>query len=366
MVMKFCSNGSEYIQSLIDNAKKDGTNKAVITGNYEIEKTILIPSDFYLVLENCHLRMASNTFCNMFTNESCYTEKGKTLEGTDCNITIEGRGKAILDGGEFNGLSEATSRKDGYPPVYVNNVLLFTNVDGFKITGLHIRNQRWWAMNFICCRHGRIRDIDFLADYTRIDENGNRVPGLIYTYGPEKGGACVVNADGIDIRCGCHDIIIEDITGFTEDDTVAITSIKGKMERELGVEELLDGIHNIIVRNVNTSALCSMVRLLNQGGSKLYNILIDGIIDSSKDSKYMERGGTGIRVGDTYMYGKVHSTADDCYNITIKNVYSRALAVMRIAGEMKNCHFENINGFDGNEVYIENNSTMDIEQFFKN
>ena len=29
------------------------------------------------------------------------------------------------------------------------------------------------------------------------------------------------NADGIDIRRGCRDIVIENITGFTEDDTVA-------------------------------------------------------------------------------------------------------------------------------------------------
>ena len=68
--MEFIQNGADIIQKQIDAAKHNGTNKAKISGFYEIEKTVLLPSDFYLVLENCHLRMAENTFCNMFTNEN--------------------------------------------------------------------------------------------------------------------------------------------------------------------------------------------------------------------------------------------------------------------------------------------------------
>ena len=48
-------------------------------------------------------------------------------------------GRVILDGGEYNGLSEKNSLKDGNPHISVNNLILFTNVDGFTIRGLHLR-----------------------------------------------------------------------------------------------------------------------------------------------------------------------------------------------------------------------------------
>ena len=361
--MNFTKNGAEYIQQTINTAKADGTNKAVITGNYEIEKTVLIPSAFYLVLENCHLRMADNTFCNMFTNKNCRTEIGRTVEGTDRNIIIEGRGNVILDGGEYNGLSEFNCNKDGRPHMTVNNVILFTNVDGFKISGLHIRNQRWWAMNFVFCCNGRINDIDFLADYTKIDENGNRTPYLIKD--SDYKSVYVKNADGIDLRAGCHDIIIENITGFTEDDTIAITGLYGTTEKLFSVEGLSTDIHNIIIRNVVSTAFCAIVRMLNQSGIKLYNVLVDGVMDTSKNSKYCDIGGTGVRLGDVYLYGTRHATADETYNITVRNVYSRAQAVMRIAGAMSNCVFENICAFDGCETVIEDNASVDISGFIR-
>ena len=68
--MSFIKNGGEIIQNIINNAVSDGSMKAVVSGFYEIEKTILIPSDFYLVLENFHLRLGDNTFCNIFTNKA--------------------------------------------------------------------------------------------------------------------------------------------------------------------------------------------------------------------------------------------------------------------------------------------------------
>jgi len=139
------------IRTMIDIAVADGTRQAVVTGDYLIDETILLPSDFTLILDNCHLTMAPGTFCNMFRNEHSGTDTGRTPAGTDRNIRILGRGRAILDGGEYNGLSERTSSKDGNPHISVNNLLLFTNVDGFTVEGIHCRNQRWWALNFIYC-----------------------------------------------------------------------------------------------------------------------------------------------------------------------------------------------------------------------
>ena len=38
----------------------------------------------------------------------------------------------------------------------------------------------------------------------------------------------ILNQDGLDLRQGCHDIAIENITGYTGDDLVALTDIVGK------------------------------------------------------------------------------------------------------------------------------------------
>ena len=334
--MEFIKGGAEIIQKKIDAA--DGS--VIITGNYEIEKTVFIPSNFHLVLEDCHLIMADGTFCNMFKNA------GFEKKLVDTNIVIEGRGNAILDGGNHNGLYERDSMKNGNPSIYVNNLLHFANVKDFKVTGLHARNQRYWAFCFTGCSKGYIGNIDFLGDAVWIDEDGGEHFGLIREVGHAK--ARRQNADGIDIRRGCHDIIIENITGFTEDDTVAITSLpvtKGGPTDFLHPDASSD-IYNIIVRNVVASAFCSIVRLLCQGGGKLYNVIVDGVIDSSKDSPYMDIGSYAVRLGDVYEYRTPQPSADEMYNITVRNVIGRSEVAVDVAQIKGHVSVENVQGYD--------------------
>ena len=144
----------------------------------------------------------------------------------------------------------------------------------------------------------------------------------------------VKNADGIDLRQGCHDITIENITGFTEDDSVALTGLCGVLEDTFKVEGLPSDICRVSIRNVATSALCANIRLLTQGDIKLHDIMIDGIRDTSENSPHMDRGGCAVRIGDTNMYGTRHATKDEVYNITVKNVYARGKHAVVLAGEM--------------------------------
>lgn len=371
--MHFHPNGSEIIQQMIDTSCREGLRAITVTGLHEISAAIRIPSDFTLTLENCHLRMADGVYSNMFVNASHGTPEGRTPEGADRNIIIEGRGRVILDGGEYNGLSEKTHSKNGLPHISLNNILLFTNVDGFTIRNLHVRNQRWWALNFVSCRNGRIQDIDFCADDSWVDDDGSVYHGFgSRTYGGTEASSRftyqkirVKNADGIDLRSGCHDILIENITGFTEDDTIALTGLIGSTEKMYCVEGEEPAIYNVIIRNVLSSAFCANVRLLNQSGVKLYNILVDGVTDTSKDSPHMDRGGTGVRIGDNHLYGTRHATPDETRNITIRNVSSRAGAAMRIAGAMSDCLFENIRNFDGSPILIANDATVDICRYIR-
>ena len=350
MEKTFKKGGSEYIESKIKEAIDGGTRVATVSGNYEIESTVVIPEEFTLVLEDCHLRMADGTLCNMFVNQNHGTDIGKTVSGTVRNINIIGKGEAILDGGKYNGLSERTQRKDGLPPIWKNNLLLFTNVDGFKISGISCRNQRWWALNFVYCRNGYLGDIDFLASDIGIDPEGNEYRGLVREKYDE---VLVKNADGIDLRQGCHDIVIENITGFTEDDSIALTALKGRIEAEFGVVGLCSDLCNVKIRNIRTAAFCTNVRLLNQGGCRLHDIEIDGVYDVGRESPYMDHGLYTVRVGDTRLYGERHATEDETYNISVKNVVGGGDVVISLAGAMRNYTMENIAALDGTVLILD-------------
>lgn len=358
--MKFHPNGGVYWQEKIDAAVLSGSRECTITGSWEIEQTLVLPSDFTLFLENCHLKMTAGTFCNLITNQACRQPGIRTAENGDHNIHIIGRGRAILDGGEYNGLHERISGKDGNPHISVNNLLLFVNVDGFSVSNLHMRNQRWWAMNFLYCSHGSIHQIDFCSNDGIAAEDGSRIPGKTLKNILEFPGkeAYIRNSDGIDLRVGCHDIRIENITGFTQDDTVALTGLQGTLENMYRIEGLSTDIYNIIIRNINSAAFCTNVRLLNQSGVRLYNILIDTVMDASSGSPHMDRGLYCVRIGDNHMYGSRHSEPDETRNITVRNLFGRGRAVLQLAGSITNLVTDNINGFDGYGTLIDNTAKL--------
>lgn len=350
---EFSAGGSAYITKKINEAIQNESRTATLSGSWEIDREIRLPSNFTLILKDCHLRLADGTFCNIFVNENHGTEIGRTVDGTDRNINVIGIGEAILDGGKYNGLSEKNHSKDGMPPIWKNNLLLFTNVDGFKVSGIRCRNQRWWALNFIYCANGYIGNIDFCACDIAINENGEEYHGLIREKYAE---VLVKNADGIDLRQGCHDILIENISGFTEDDTVALTALNGRLSQEFKVEELPSDLCNVVIKNIRSAAFCTNVRLLNQGDIKLHDILIDGVYDMGDVSPYMNHGIYAVRVGDTKMYGTRHATADETYNITIRNVRGGQEYVVALAGQMSNLTMYGIEAFNGAKMLLDERS----------
>ena len=318
-----CKHDSKTIQEAIKRACELKERKLVIprinarTGEdiWEIKETIFLPSDFTLILDNCHLRMADGVFCNMFCNENAYTEKCEEQK----NISIIGIGNALLDGGIPNGLTEKTSNKDGFPHIVNNTMILFRNVAGFEIKNLHMKEQRWWGMTFTFCNSGTIKDIDFQAT--------NITP----------------NQDGIDLRAGCHDIVIENISGRTGDDTIALTALgvyKGGLSEMLKVDDKCEDIYNVIIRNIHSQVTGGhhIVRLLNHDGVSLYNILIDGIIDCSDDL----RAKAALKIGDARYSHIRKAVLGETRNITARNIISRAKSAVNLGGTVADSYFSNI------------------------
>lgn len=332
---------SETIADLVEKAcRPDGGRKVTIgrnpnsaDGTWTITRPVVLPSNFTLELDGAHLVLGTGTFCNMFRAD------GVT------NVTLIGRNGAVADGGVYNGLHEKNAGKEGRPPITVNNTLLFTRVKHFRVEGIRFVKQRWWALNFIACSHGVIRKLDFLSDHTSIDENGrllDTVSGSAYHQ------VVVKNSDGVDLRAGCHDILVEDITGFTEDDTVALTCLTGGFESQfLGPDEPYE-ISNVTVRNVRAAAMCSLVRLLAQGGGRIRRVLVDGVEDVSVDGRYMRgRGGLGVNIGDAHLYLAPQCRPEDMDEIVVRNVRSRARYGVRIRGGAGRVNVSNVVGFDG-------------------
>ena len=178
------STDDKSISLAVHRAKETGVNKVVIprhnqrTGKdlWVIEDTIRLPDDIEILLDGAHLVLADGTYCNIFANERLGTDLGRTPEGEQKNIVLRGRDNAILDGGNYNGLSERTSFQDGRPHVSKNTPVFFVNVRNLLVENLRIVNQRWWGITNVFVRDAVFRNISFRADLSRQDENGVHYP----------------------------------------------------------------------------------------------------------------------------------------------------------------------------------------------
>jgi len=340
-------NDAQSVQNAVDAAEADGCGRVVIprknarTGGlkWEFDRTVYLPSNMTVELDGCFIYLAEGSFCNVFSNSNFNKEIGRTLEGEQHDISIIGRAGATIDGGIYNGLHERNSLQDGMPHISVNTPLLFANINRFEIGGFRVTNQRWWGMTFIYCRNGHIHDIDFEADRAAIDEEGKRRPDLV----PTNQWECYIkNADGIDLRCGCENFTIENISGYTEDDTVALTALTGKnLEEAHSVEGKPSDICRVTIRNVKSDGgFCANIRLTCGDRNKIHDVDIDGVFDTSFGKPYM--AGAGVRL-DNHNYGRrAKSEHGDMYNISIANVHSRAKSAVEISRTIKNLSVRNI------------------------
>ena len=349
---------SESIQNAINYASQTGVNSVTIprinrrTGEqiWWIDQAIILPSNMELILDNCHLRQSDDCFDNMFRNFFDTEREGHQLSEQRRNIVIRGQGHAILDGGKHNGLTQKTSLRDGMPHVSKNNLILFYNIRDFVLENFEIRNQRYWGINLLHAERGRISQIF-------ID------------------GECDCrNQDGIDLRVGCSNILIEKITGQTGDDVVALSAIGNNkiqncMNIIYGVNGHDEDIHDIIIKDIiATSVECAVIGIRNCDGRKIYNVTIDNVhctdnyavqdgkrypeypkyklFDPKHSVLHRIYKGNGpytlIRIGQHGYYGERNSILGELYNIHATNLHMYQGTVITANVAMENCYFGNI------------------------
>lgn len=354
------------IQAAIYDAAKLG--KAVVipkhnerTGKdiWDIDKALTLVEGSIIILQNCHLRLADGAVCNMFTNSIAQSENPVSPENWQRGIHIRGEGNAVLDGGIHNQLYEdnGIARKVMKPsPHHVteNCMMRFRYVTRMVIENITVRNQRYWGIWFRAASFCRVSGIHFETD-------GN-----------------IPNQDGVDLSKGCHDFIIENITGYVGDDSVALNVTDNEIYHDT-YENKRDGdVYNVTIRNIMTCSTsgCGMIRLLNHDGYRIYNIRIDNIIEISpwSDSdkvlatnpdliiktddegnlmpfEKLTLGDEGyrmeaaIRIGESYWYAHTKAQHGDTYGISISNVMTHSRFGISINNTLMDASFDNIRVF---------------------
>ena len=317
-------NDSASIQAAVDLAKKNGINKVVIprlnarTGEEKwiISETVKLPSDITVVLSDCFMQMADDVVGGFFKSENLFTEWGTDPARKMHNIHIKGEGRAILDGGRPTVLNEETQREIGIP-VRLNSPIILMNVEGFSVENIEILHQRYWGMRLQFCSNGVVRNIHF--DICRDRRN----------------------QDGIDLRNGCHHILIENISGQTGDDMIALSALDRAAAPPFEKYDVIVkgeswDIHDVEIRNVSGAAILHpLVGLRNHNGAKIYNIHIENLRDTEQTQPAYEEGNTPLH-GVPYVPGRRYalvllghnaycttpSVMGDTYNITLKNLHA--------------------------------------------
>ena len=313
-----------------------------------IDSAILLPSDTTLDLDNCHIKLSDRCRDNFIRSANCGL--GIADIRPMRNIHIRGIGHVVLEGaarpratgdsGKTLGAktfgTDAGVAGESQTGDWRNIGILLAFVEGFSIQNVAIQDSHCWAISLERCAHGTLRDLDFASGESKVIDGNRRT---------------ILNQDGIDLRLGCHDILIENITGHTGDDLIALTAIPRADSVAGGTGSTMvsaakdrgqgqDDIRHVILRNVK--GYCRgghhIIRLLNTSGVRMYDILLDGLIDTSPADVQCK---AAVKIGDHAYGGGIAPLGDTC-RITISNVTSKATHAILIGGSLCDSILTNI------------------------
>lgn len=303
-----------------------------------LDRAILVPANLTLLLENCRIKLADSARDNLIRSANCGL--GIREISPISNLRIIGAGDARLEGADHpraTGDAAKTlgvrtfgtdSDRPGENPRgdWRNIGILLAKVQNFTISGITIRDSHSWAMSLEYCSDGVIRDMTFHSrGWKWID--GKKEP--------------LLNQDGLDLRRGCRRILVENISGATGDDLLAMTAIRSDAAPEVPGSEVTSTEKNerdndlchIIIRNVigHSAGGHQIVRFLNASGIRIHHVLLDGVIDNSPENC---RNNAAVRIGDRVAaWGGIAPLGDTAF-LQIRNIQSHAHRAVTIVGSL--------------------------------
>ena len=343
-----------------------------------LDRAILLEENTTVILQNTTIKLSDRCRDNFFRTANC--GMGIAFPRPIGNVHIRGEGRCVLQGADHpRATGDSTKQLHAPCPHYPADIcrvadwvpeerraagkpnfwdihnhsygtdanregespygdwrgigVLFANVEHFSITNLTIREPHGWGISLEACAHGRVEKIEFDACMHK------EIDGMVMN---------MENQDGVDIRNGCHHIVISDITGRTGDDVIALTAIASPdgltggslrsthvMHHDWSRREA--DIHDIIIRNVIAhSYLCYTVRLL-PALCNIYNVVIDGVIDTSPTC-YATQG--TVVLGDGGGYGENYR--DSMRNVTVSNVICHSRKAILVKGYLTDSVISNV------------------------
>ena len=332
--LKNAKSDSEAIELCFAEAKKSEGEKTIIFNgkDYFIDRAILVPSNTQIIIDNCTIKQNDYVFDNVFRGDNLLLNGidpyGVPLDVTPINnIKIIGKGNAKIIGTDKPQVGHHPFFKEHQPMTgdfwgWRTLMFSFSFGVGIEIAGLKLRQTMCWAICFDNCQKCYIHDIDIRSD--------------------------VKNGDGIDFRSGCNHCVVENITGYTSDDTVACTALsRGKTEKPLSKylstlepyndshENIDSSIHHIKINNIFTGGYHHGVICLSAFGNKVHDIEISNIKETSEGGR---EATVKIYTGYGYGYNK-----GDIHDIKISNITSeKAQYAVMVDCESENLTIENI------------------------
>ncbi len=314
-----------------------------------LDSAILVQDNTTLVLDNCHLKLSDRCRDNMIRSANCGL--GITDIRPMKHVHISGVGNVLLEGADHPRATGDSAKTLGTRTYgtdagvegesqtgdWRNIGVLLAEVEHFSIENLHVKDAHCWAISLERCGFGRVCDIHFTAEEFKMIDGARET---------------ILNQDGLDLRQGCHDISIERISGHTGDDLVALTNIR-RADRVAGTDtstmvsasECPDGgdddIRNIFIRQV-AGYSCGghhVVRFLNASGLRIYNVVLDGLIDTSPPDRPCK---ATLKIGDSNPKWGGVTPLGDTNRLLLSNIASSSRHTILIAGSLTDSCITNV------------------------
>lgn len=299
---------------------------------YLITEAIALPSNTTMVVDGCKIKLADQIFDNIIRsgnldideqNPNSYVKQLLPAK----NIRIVGKNGAVIEGAEnfYEGVNPKTGVKEKWLGDYWgwrNFTILFSYVDGFEISGLKVQKTHSWGIVLTNgCKNGHVNNLELHTT--------------------------VKNGDGVSIIQGGSDILIENITGETSDDSIILAAFdESRWSNNKYVFPLLPvrysdysyggDIHDITCRNIETSGIHHVMILL-PSQPKIYNIYCSNISDGPKGGKRKV-----MRIYGNGQYGQGFKPGN-MYNIYMNDILSyKADIALEFLAPVHNSHFNKI------------------------
>jgi len=292
---------TERIQRAVEEARKS-TGKVVIprydaiekTNIWLIDKAILLPGDMELELNNCKIKLSDKCRDNFIrsANSGLGIRDIRPLR----NIRITGKGNVVLEGasnprstGDHNkalsghpvGFGQSYGSDAGKPGKnqrggWRNHAIILAHVDAFEISGIKLKDYHAHGVVLERCTNGVVKDITF------------DVRQAVNVRGSDRQ---VLNQDGLGVRFGCKNIIIENCRGKSGDDFINIgltDTGSGAGEENVNVVSgsiyrgEADNISNVYLQNWQDFYSIShrAIRIMPAGNLRIRNVFIENMVIS--------------------------------------------------------------------------------------